>query len=115
MRYGKRGRTSRTISRLIVLSVVVASLSGYAPASAQTAEADSVETAFFTLKFDYEVLQARTQAQADSDSMKVDFITAQFQRMLDDERDKRKRDLILIGVSVIGAGLLLYAGGQISE
>lgn len=66
------------------------------------AEVDSLTQAFFLLKYDYDVLYAKSEA----DSMV-------FAQRISDIRAGYSRQILVVGVTALVTGLLFYAGSQI--
>lgn len=75
------------------------------------AECDSITDAFFLLQYDYRVDQARWFAKAHMDSLRI----ADVVRQVELERKQRKREMVVMGVSVIVAGVIFWLGGAASE
>ena len=75
------------------------------------AETDSIVDAFYLLQFDYRVEKARWLARGDMDSLRI----ADVMRQVELERKQRKREVIVMGVSVIVAGVIFWLGGMASE
>lgn len=75
------------------------------------AECDSVADAFFLLQFDYRVDQARWAARAEMDSLRIADVVKQVEL----ERKQRRRETIVMGLSVIVAGVIFWLGGAASE
>lgn len=75
------------------------------------AEADSIVDAFYLLQFDYRVDQARWAARAEMDSLRI----ADVVRQVELERKQRKREMVVMGVSIIVAGVIFWLGGVASE
>lgn len=96
----------------LLLSVLVCC--GGTDSAAQTsatAEADSIVDAFYLLQFDYRVDQARWAARAEMDSLRI----ADVVRQVELERKQRKREMVVMGVSIIVAGVIFWLGGVASE
>ena len=75
------------------------------------AEADSIVDAFYLLQFDYRVDQARWTARAEMDSLRI----ADVVRQVELERKQRKREMVVMGVSIVVAGVIFWLGGVASE
>ena len=75
------------------------------------AETDSIVDAFYLLQFDYRVDQARWTARAEMDSLRI----ADVVRQVELERKQRKREMVVMGVSVVVAGVIYWLGGMASQ
>lgn len=97
---------------LLVVSLAVSSIGS---AHAQTAEADSISTAFFLLKFDYDLLKAKTEGVAQLDSLRFSQMQDFLNMRIEDEKAIRNRGYVMIAVSVVLSGAMLYLGGVLAK
>ena len=68
-------------------------------------------TAFFLLKYDYDVLLARSAGKASLDSLRISELNVFWQDRLDQERKMTVKMFVVAGVSAVLAALLFYVGG----
>lgn len=111
----RRSKTPATSWPIICLLMVLAASSAFQTGSAngQSAELDETQEAFFLLKYDYDVLVAKSKGKARSDSL-ILFSTVEFhEQQFADFKKQRNREYVLIGVTVILTGLLFYYGAKV--
>lgn len=105
----RRARTSLTLW-LILLTVGLGAFSaGSAPAQV-TAREDSLSQAFFLLKYDYDVLLAKSTAESRVDSLRISLVNEAWESRLEAERELRTKILWTVIVSSLAAGGLIYLG-----
>lgn len=96
---------------ILLVAGLIASWSGIA--TAQESESDSLATAFFLLKFDYDMEKANHLATAKLDSLRYAQMEKYWTMRVDEEISMRNKSYLLIGAAFLLAGLAIYAGAQI--
>jgi len=84
-----------------------------ARADALSARTDSLTSAFFLLKYDYDLLKARSEGTAELDSLRVAQTISFWSARVEDEKAMRYRGYVMIGVAFLLAGVAIYAGSKI--
>ena len=111
-RLQKQGTDYRILWPMILLVALGAFSSGSAYAQT-TAETDSLTTAFFLLKYDFDLLKAKSEGVAQLDSLRFNQMQSYMEMRVADEKAIRNRGYLMMGVSVILAGTLIYLGGKL--
>ena len=103
-----------TLALALLLSVLAYS-SGHAqegpPNDLEAAQVDSIVDAFYLLKFDFRVAEARYTASAKMDSLRIADVVTQ----LGEAKKQRYKDMAVFGIAVVTAGLIFYLGGRSAQ
>lgn len=79
-----------------------------------TAETDSIYDAFFLLQYDFDLYKAKSEAMSEMDKIRFERMETFLTRQIDDERSRRYRGYLIIGISAVTAGVLMYLGGAMN-
>ena len=111
MKLSKRSKTLATswlIACLLMLPLgTTRSWTGCASAQEDlTALLDSTQTAFFLLKYDYDVLAAKSEGKAKTDSVILVNTIEYHEQKFEEYKKQRNRELLIIAVTAITVGAL---------